>query len=453
MNNYSIIQKSQLEGSMRLDAEYYQSEYLDLIQKLNLTNQSKFWSEIGGKFTTGPFGSEFNVENYVSNGKFRYIRGKDVKEFFLQEDDNVYIPEDDFLRLIKYSLQAEDILVSVVGTLGNTSIVDSSSLPAIFSCKSTAFRSVEINPKYFIVYLNCKFGKNLLIRNMRGAVQTGLNIDDLKSLLIFVPKENVQNYFANLLDESKNLLTESKNKYLEAEDLLLEELGLKNYRPEEALSCAVNFSEVREVNRIDADFFQPKHAEIVSVIERYGAKELLNLVENIPARFNPAGKADETFKYVELANINSSLGIVDGFSEVLGKEAPSRAKRILKEEDVVISSIGGSLNKVALVDKEHEGSLASTGFFQFRSKDILPEVLLVLSKSLVLQMQLEKQVAGTILAAIPNEALKNLIAPDLPKEIQQKIADLVRQSHEARKKSKELLEEAKRKVEEMIERR
>lgn len=34
---------------------------------------------------------------------------------------------------------------------------------------------------------------------------------------------------------------------------------------------------------------------------------------------------------------------------------------------------------------------------------------------------------------------------------QQKIADLVVKSHEARKKSKELLEEAKRKVEEMIE--
>ncbi|MBI3103920.1 hypothetical protein HYZ05_03185 [Candidatus Daviesbacteria bacterium] len=34
---------------------------------------------------------------------------------------------------------------------------------------------------------------------------------------------------------------------------------------------------------------------------------------------------------------------------------------------------------------------------------------------------------------------------------QQKIAELVRKSHEARKTSKELLEEAKRKVEKMIE--
>jgi len=44
-----------------------------------------------------------------------------------------------------------------------------------------------------------------------------------------------------------------------------------------------------------------------------------------------------------------------------------------------------------------------------------------------------------------------LIIPVLSKITQQKIVELVRKSHEAREKSKELLEEAKRKVEEMIE--
>ena len=50
------------------------------------------------------------------------------------------------------------------------------------------------------------------------------------------------------------------------------------------------------------------------------------------------------------------------------------------------------------------------------------------------------------------EQIKNLLVPILPRGTQQKIGDLVRKSYEARKKSKELLEEAKRRVEEMIER-
>ena len=34
MLNFSIIQKSQLEGAKRIDAEYYQPEYLKLDKKL-----------------------------------------------------------------------------------------------------------------------------------------------------------------------------------------------------------------------------------------------------------------------------------------------------------------------------------------------------------------------------------------------------------------------------------
>jgi restriction endonuclease S subunit len=106
---------------------------------------------------------------------------------------------------------------------------------------------------------------------------------------------------------------------------------------------------------------------------------------------------------------------------------------------------------VALVNREQDGFLASTGFFQFRSKEILPEVLLVFAKSPILQMQLEKQCAGTILTAVPKEGIKNIIIPALSKPLQQKIADVVRQSHEARNKSKELLGKAKREVEQFIE--
>jgi restriction endonuclease S subunit len=123
----------------------------------------------------------------------------------------------------------------------------------------------------------------------------------------------------------------------------------------------------------------------------------------------------------------------------------------LKEGDVIVSSVEGSLEKVALVDREHDTCLASTGFFQFRPLNILPEVLLVLSKTIILQLQLKKLCSGTILTAVPKESLRDIIIPLLPLSIQQEIASLVQQSHEARKKAKELLEIAKRAVEIAIE--
>ena len=60
-------------------------------------------------------------------------------------------------------------------------------------------------------------------------------------------------------------------------------------------------------------------------------------------------------------------------------------------------------------------------------------------------MQIERDAGGSVIAHWKPEQVKKLQVPILPKSTQQKIANLVRQSHQARKKAKELLEKAKRK--------
>ena len=53
--------------------------------------------------------------------------------------------------------------------------------------------------------------------------------------------------------ERSNLL------YSQAENLLLEELGLKDYKSENELWSVVNLSEVKNANRMDAEYFQSKY--------------------------------------------------------------------------------------------------------------------------------------------------------------------------------------------------
>lgn len=50
------------------------------------------------------------------------------------------------------------------------------------------------------------------------------------------------------------------------------------------------------------------------------------------------------------------------------------------------------------------------------------------------------------------EQIKNVLIPILPKKIQIKISELVKKSFESRKKAKLLLDEAKEKIESIIER-
>jgi type I restriction enzyme S subunit len=68
-------------------------------------------------------------------------------------------------------------------------------------------------------------------------------------------------------------------------------------------------------------------------------------------------------------------------------------------------------------------------------------------------MQIERDAGGSVIAHWKPEQIKELKVPILSKTIQTKIADLVFQSHQARKKAKELLDKAKREVEQFIEKR
>ena len=62
--------------------------------------------------------SSYDTSLYVEQSNYRYIRGQDVKPFLLQDTSPRYMEERDFNRLNKYALATNDILISVVGTLG-----------------------------------------------------------------------------------------------------------------------------------------------------------------------------------------------------------------------------------------------------------------------------------------------------------------------------------------------
>ena len=142
----SEIKKSELEFSGRTDAEYYQKKFLqyqNIIEAHNILPLSKV-----ADFLIGPFGSAYDTSLYVEQSNYRYIRGQDVKPFLLQDTSPRYMEERDFNRLNKYALATNDILISVVGTLGNACIIQEHEVPAIFSCKSTAVKAKHINPFY-----------------------------------------------------------------------------------------------------------------------------------------------------------------------------------------------------------------------------------------------------------------------------------------------------------------
>lgn len=455
MFTHSVIKKSQLESTMRLDAEYYQPEYLALQKNLEKTKSIKPWGEVEGKFITGPFGSEFNTENYVQEGEYRYVRGKDVKDFFPTDEDNVYVPKEDYERLKKYALNEGDILVSVVGTPGIGAIVDSTLPPAIFSCKSTVYRTKSINPFYFIAYLNSVYGRKLLERSVRGAVQTGLNIDDLRDLPVFLPSIDIQERVGCLVKNAKKTLDESKLLYSQAENLLLEELGLKDFKADEDLYSVVRLSHIRTANRMDAEYFQPKYERVIACLKKHNARKIGDLASLVGhATQSPYAEAGDIAVLAQ-THMKHSLAIDTTAFNNFTKEDLIKAndkKFVLKKGDVLISSAGEpGLTSVWTGDYDRKvipGSFVTLARFGVEIEPLYAGVFLNTPAG---KLQFQRDYTGSVQQYVYPKKIKEILIPVLSVKIQQEIAKLVQESHAARKKAKELLDEAKRKVEELIE--
>ena len=445
----SEIKLKKLEYSKRLDAEYYRSKFLHyekLIKESNNTELKQL-----ANFLIGPFGSAFKVDNYTAKTTHRYIRGKDVKPLLLKNDDNVYMPEEDYNRLSKYALREKDILVSVVGTLGNAALVSKSELPAIFSCKSTVLRPHSINPVYLLVYINTKYGKELLLRKERGAIQKGLNLDDLKTIPIFIPDDTLQIKIEELYNTSIRNLNNSQTLYTQAENLLLDSLGLKDFEPSnKGTNIKTLKSSFLQSGRLDAEYYQPKYDDYISLVENYsnGSENIIDACTLKDKNYKPI--EDKEYKYIELSNIGKT-GEITGSTNDLGENLPSRARRIVKTGDIIISSIEGSLQSCAIITEKYNNSICSTGFYVLRSEKINSETLLVLFKSELMQNLLKQNCSGTILTAINKEDFIKIPIPIIDYNIQKEISTLIENSFALKQQSEQLLETAKHSVEIAIE--
>lgn len=444
----SIVNHSELERVGRIDAEYYRKEILDRINVLECHHKDKLENLVD--FIIGPFGSTITVDQYVDNSKYRYVRNKDINDFVIKDAEPALISCDVYHSLPKYHIQENDLLITVVGTLGKVAIATKKDTTSIFSCKSTILRAKNINPFYLLAYLNTNTGKLFSLRGKRGAIQEGLNLPDLREIQVLCPSSYFQLKVENTVRLAFSKVEKSMQLYKQAQDLLLAELGLANWQPKHQLTFVKNYSDAKQVERMDAEYFQPKYDDIINTIKSYsGGWDMLgNLIKIKDKNCDP--KAKQRYQYIELANIGNNGEITDCMIED-GENLPTRARRMVVAGDVIVSSIEGSLTSIALIENEYDQALCSTGFHVVNSQNFNPETLLVMLKSLVGQLQLKKGCSGTILTAINKEEFSKIVLPKIARVKQTRIQQKIIESFNLRKQSKHLLEYAKKAVEIAIE--
>ncbi len=452
----SEVSLSALEFSSRLDSEYYRPSLLEYERIISSQSNSNL-SELSD-FLIGPFGSAFTVDKYTNVEDYRYIRGKDVKPLKLKDDDNVFMPEEDYYRLEKYALRENDILVTVVGTLGNAALVTKKDLPAIFSCKSTVLRPFNINPVYLLTYINSKYGRELLLRKERGAIQKGFNLGDLENLEIFLPSEDFQLKIENLFKKSFSNTERSKALYSEAETLLLKEIGLNEFTPNtDGINIKSLSSSFATSGRLDAEYYQPKYDDVMEKVISQPYDLLSNIV-SIKKSIEPGSKNyvdEDGLPFMRVADY-SKFGMTvpqKSLSQEYVKENQKKINKLKPKAGTILFSKDGSVGTAYHLRKDFEG-ITSGAILHLNVKDknkIIPEYLTLALNSQVVQMQAERDAGGSIILHWRLSEIENVVVPIIDLDIQKQIAALIEESFALKKQSEQLLETAKRAVETAIE--
>ena len=445
----SEVRLCDLDLNDRIDAEYFNKQDLKILSSLKHCGSVELRT-LGEFFASAFYPAATQL---YESGDVPFARCVDCISHpvitHAQDSSFERIPSD-FISDNKgvSDLRRGDIIITKVGTPCYASIIHEHDRVALSRTVMGIGNISGIDPYYLLVFLRSKYGFSQLMRQRELTIQYQLTLERVKRILVYKPTDCFQQAIRKFVFSSLEKEKESLRQYGEAEQSLLSELGFDGWMPTEESVSVKNCSDFMSAGRFDAEYFQPKYDEIVAKIKTYSGDTIKAASVLITGLVNESEDTPE--RYVELADIGVS-GEIEGCTNAMFGELPSRARQRMATGQVIASSIEGSLDRCALVTPEYDKALCSTGFHRFCSQDINPETMLLLFKSWPIQQLMKRGCSGTILCGILPTALEHVDLPMVNPDVQKVLAAKVRESFALRAESQRLLDLAKHAVEVAIE--
>jgi type I restriction enzyme S subunit len=134
---------------------------------------------------------------------------------------------------------------------------------------------------------------------------------------------------------------------------------------------------------------------------------------------DPRRDPEAPFRYVDISSVDNQQKLITEARQLPGKEAPSRARQVIRTNDVLVATTRPNLNAVALVPPHLDNEICSTGFCVLRPKpEIEPDYLFAFVQSTAFVRTLSDLVKGALYPAVTDGQVRaqKLPLPPLPKQ-------------------------------------
>lgn len=150
--------------------------------------------------------------------------------------------------------------------------------------------------------------------------------------------------------------------------------------------------------------------------------EILDSIEKI----DPSQKPNTMISYLDISSIDNTLNKVTNSKKLLGSDAPSRARQLVKGGDVLFSTVRPYLRTIAQVPEIIENPVASTGFCVLRGeKGIVQKYLYFLSISECFLKSILPLQRGVSYPAVRAKDIYSILVPLAPEQEQPRIVEKI----------------------------
>lgn len=406
-----------------------------------------------------------------NNEQPRYVRITDI-------DENGLISPDELGATVanlddKYILNENDIVIARSGaTVGKAYIHKHLPYTCVYAGYLIRFivDSEKILPDYLFAYTQLNTYKEWVNAIQRPSAQPNINAEEYQSLEIPLPNLSKQQ---EIVDHINEAYTQKQAKETEAQqlldsidDYLLKELGITLPNLKAELTDRVfyvNYSDLS--NRLDPYYSLKYFQESFEAVHfgKYPVVSLKSLTTLITSGITPKSGGDayvdnrlNGIPFIRSGNIN-----IDGeldFNDLLYIKSDIHNTIMkssqVRKNDLMIAIVGATIGQVGIYVFDNEANI-NQAIALVRLKDgISVEYVKELIKSSIGQLSLNRLKRPVARANINLEEIATIQVVLPPFEVQQKIATQIQSIRQQAKalqaEGKVILEDAKRKVEQMI---
>ena len=152
-------------------------------------------------------------------------------------------------------------------------------------------------------------------------------------------------------------------------------------------------------------------------------------------QIDPRREIPGEFQYVDISGIDRTHKVIVEHQTMPGAQAPSRARKVIRKDDILVSTVRPNLNAVAMVPAHLNGHIASTGFCVLRSNNAVvePRFLFYLTITRDFVAVLSERVRGANYPAVSDNDIKEIEIPLPPLSEQRRIVEVLDQADRIRR--------------------